>query len=179
MAAAALAGEKETMLPSTWRYLVLALSLAIAVNWGLARQPPPPAAMVCFLLAMCGILSLRSARRAELAAYGARRYLPVVLAVLVPMAAFGAGLVLWATDGALAREEVIATIVAVSTVAVAHFRRHAALIFAIQMAVWAPVILFGSPVIGLVSLAIGAVAAVLMAREQSRLDPRARHSRRL
>jgi diguanylate cyclase (GGDEF)-like protein/PAS domain S-box-containing protein len=168
--------EQETMLPSSWRYLVLALSLAIAVNCALAGQLPPPVAMSCFLLAMCGTLSLRPARSAELAAEGSRRYLPVVLAVLVPMASFGSGMVLWATSGGLAPEEAIATIVAVSTVAVAHFRRHAALIFAIQMAVWAPVTLLGAAAAGVVSLAAGAVAAVLVAREQSRLDyRRAKH----
>ena len=170
LAAAGAAHEKQTMLPSSWRYLVLALFLAIAVNSALSRQLPPPAAMICLLLAMCGILSLRSARRAELAADDFGRYLPVVLAVLVPMASFGAGVVLWTTNGALAPEEAIATVVAVSTVAVAHLRRHAALIFAIQMAAWAPVILFGSTVVGIASLAMGAVAAVAVAREQSRLD---------
>lgn len=170
MGTAGSACEQETMLPSSWRYLVLAPSLAIAVNCALAGQLLPPAAMSCFLLAMCGTLSLSPARRVELEADGFRRYLPVVLAVLVPMASFGIAMVLWATNGALAPEEAIATIIAVSTVAVAYFRRHAALIFAIQMAVWAPVILFGSPVVGIVSLAAGAVAAVVVAREQSRLD---------
>jgi diguanylate cyclase (GGDEF)-like protein len=168
--------EKEAMLPSDWRHLVLALFLAITFNCGLAGQLPPPPAMICFLLAMCGILSLRSARLAELAAHGAGRYVPVILAVLVPMCAFSAGTVLWATNGLLAVGEVIATTVAVSTVAAAHFRRHAALILVIQMAVWAPVVLVGLPVAGAAWFAIGGIAAVFVARAQARVDSeRAQH----
>ncbi|MXP40913.1 EAL domain-containing protein [Altererythrobacter soli] len=162
--------EQPTMLPSGWRNLVLALFLAIALNCGLAGQLPPPPAMICFLLAMCGILSLRMARLAELSAEGASRYVPVLLAVLVPMGAFSAGTVLWATNGLLATGEVIATMVAVSTVAAAHFRKHAALILVIQLAAWAPVVVFGLPVAGAAWFAIGGIAAVFVAREQARAD---------
>jgi len=162
--------EPAAAMPLSWMYVVLATVAAVAGGIALTNGLPPTSASVCFAAALSGQLTFFLVFRKRRRSAGWRHVLLLGLTVLAPMSLFSSGMVQWVQQGGLAPAEAIASLVAVGTVALAHFRRQPGLIFAIQLAAWAPVTLLGTPLIGIAALLIGGIAAALVGRAQAKSD---------
>jgi diguanylate cyclase (GGDEF)-like protein/PAS domain S-box-containing protein len=165
------AAEHIAILPRTWHYLAVTWISAVGFNVLLVKALPPPLAVACFVLSLGGVCALPLTRRIERKLPDrAMNRISLAVSLLVPMLLFGAGVVVWTRWGALATRDAVCMLLAVGTIASAHFRRQAGLIVAGQMALWLPAIVLAGRIPAIALVLLGVLAAILAVREQSKLD---------
>jgi diguanylate cyclase (GGDEF)-like protein/PAS domain S-box-containing protein len=172
------ASEPFAILPRSCRYLIAAFPLTIAVAAGLAGGLPMRAASICFALSLAVISLVPLVRRIE--ERSSTTGLPnplLVLTLIVPLVLFGLGTIAWARAGLLPIHVAVIMLVCLGAVVSAHLRRQAGLVVAGQVALWLPAISLIDMPLGLGLLGLGAIAVVIAAREQVKLD-RAEDQRR-
>jgi len=165
------ASEAFAILPRSCRFLIAAFPATVAAATGLAGALPPRAACICFALALAIVSLVPWVRRIEERSRTTGLPNPVlVLALIVPLVLFGLGTIAWTQVGQVPVELAITMLVSLGAIVSAHLRRQAGLVVAGHVALWMPAISLIPRPLGLGLLGLGAIAVVVAAREQRKLD---------
>ena len=163
--------EAFAILPRSCRFLIAAFPVTVAAAAGLAGALPPQAAGTCFAMALFVVSLVPWVRRIEERSRTTGLPNPVlVLALIVPLVLFGLGTIAWAQVGQLPVDLAVIMLVSLGAIVSAHLRRQAGLVIAGHVALWLPAISLIQRPLGLGLLAVGAIAVVVAAREQLKLD---------
>ena len=90
------------------------------------------------------------------------------IGALLPLFLFGSGMTIWTRQGGVPLDFTVTALLTVSSIALVYLRRHAAMIFAGQLAIFAAILVTYMSLAGVLGL-VGAIAlAVVVTREQVR-----------
>ena len=162
----------QPWLPVGWRYLPLVMLLVMGTCLAQARHLPTTPALLLMLVGIGSTSVMGWVRRFETRLSGWSHLLLVATTSVLPLLLFAFGVASWVGSGLLSTNAAVGALVGTAAVAAVFSRCHPGLVFATQIALWGPAIIVEQSLAGLMGLAVGALAGVLVVREHVRLERR-------
>lgn len=158
--------ESRRWIPRSWSYVVLCMIAVATFPIAITGVVPPLDVLMALMVSVALASSIRWVHDRILGGSEKLRAAGVALVVVVPMYLFGMGITRWAISGGIPWDAALAALLTVGCLASAYLRRHPGVIFASQLALWLSAVLTTASVPAMFALAVAAIQAILVSREQ-------------
>ncbi|KLE33592.1 diguanylate cyclase [Aurantiacibacter gangjinensis] len=159
--------ERE-LFPRKWPFLLVAMCGAILCSLWAAQSLPAWGPAILLTLSVALVVPVDRVWDAVAVRPLAYRVAGATAVILLPLFLFGLGMTIWARDAGIAWDFVFTALLTVSSIAVVYLRRHAAMIFAAQIALFGAVVFTNISAGAVLGLLAGIGVAVVVTRQQVR-----------
>ncbi|TIX50273.1 EAL domain-containing protein [Alteraurantiacibacter aquimixticola] len=153
-------------LPTSWRYLIMAMSFSAVLAFALTRALPGLVTIAALGAALVGVALIRPVRNALREKSGLAIVAALTLVACLPLSLFGFGITRWAVMEGLPWEAALASMISVGAMAATYLRRRPAMILMSQAALWSATLVATQSLLGLAGLLVGGLLASMVSRDQ-------------
>ncbi|MEL1250508.1 EAL domain-containing protein [Aurantiacibacter gilvus] len=152
--------------PRSWPYLIVGMVTTLVVALVVSGALPSPVAAFMLFLSVVLILPVSWVWDFVAGRSLSAKVLGAIVVVIAPLFLYGFGMTRWALETGIDWDMTIAAQLCVASIAMVYMRRQPAMIFAAQLAIWSAIVIANASLVGLASVLIGLVVAVLVTNEQ-------------
>jgi diguanylate cyclase (GGDEF)-like protein/PAS domain S-box-containing protein len=160
--------DRGQWFPRSWPYMILSMVAAVASSAVAAQRLPGLLGALFLTLAVAGACCARLVFDRVRERGTKARIVAVGIVVVAPMFLFGLGMTRWTVLQDLPWDIAVAALLWVGSIAAVYLRRHPAVIFAGQLAMWSAAVLVHQSIAAAVALFTAMVVAFAVSREQMR-----------
>ena len=177
LSVASIAIEDRLWIPPGWPYMILCLVAAIGSSALAAHAFPGPVSGTMLALAVLGACATSFGHRWARHRGTTSQAMVAATLVIAPMFLFGLGMTVWTTRQGLRWDIAIAALLWAGSIAAAYLRRKPGVMFAAQLVMWLGAAIVHRSVPAGITLLVGFIVAVMVARDQLR-EQRSEEARR-